>query len=96
MKLPTIPPGLAGKIVKKTARSRNQPDCRIWSILPALNLKKSYVTFIAGIFSQLCTLILIYTERTKSTKMVLCLWKSATPNLKMAKQPSEVQRLNKT
>ena len=45
MKLPTIPPGLAGKIVKKTARSRNQPDCRIWSILPALNLKKKLCYF---------------------------------------------------
>ena len=45
MKLPTIPPGLAGKIVKKTARSRNQPDCRIWSILPALNLKKTLCYF---------------------------------------------------
>ena len=73
---------VSGQDRKKTARSQAK--------------KKSYVTFIAGIFWQLYTLILIYTERTKSTKMVLCLWKSATPNLKMAKQPSEVERLNKT
>ena len=41
MKLPTIPPGLAGKIVKNTARSRNQSDCRIWRVPPARKLRKN-------------------------------------------------------
>ena len=41
MKLPTIPPGLADKIVKKTARARNQSDCRIWRIPAARKLKKN-------------------------------------------------------
>ena len=39
MKLPTVPAGLAGKIVKNRPLS-NQSDCRIWRIPPARKLKK--------------------------------------------------------
>ena len=36
---------VSGQDRKKTARSRNQSDCRIWRIPPARKLKKIYLYF---------------------------------------------------
>ena len=75
-----IPPGLAGKIVKKTARSRNQSFCRIWKIPPARKRRKKIIAFIfclincksfTCIFSVPSILYFAFICKAKSVQLII-------------------------